>query len=273
MNSAWKCLWCGGTNSASSKVCGCGMHRNAPPPEKCSSCGRNMSIHSNHCPYCGKSFRSSRLEGKSTYPRTTEPPSVMCYEAKSNGTLVVATPDPNAERLYIVGPGDVLTVMGEEKEFYRLRLPGDEIGYAAKQMGRLLEVGLGEVEEPLGYVRLIQGINQADIVAVQPDGRKDEVLYQIDKEERFPIVEEREYSFLVQLPNKRRGWIAKNTVIRTLSPQSLPVDIPSGGGALASALGIGALVGGALLASALAGDPEEQRIRRGVDRALRDRGM
>jgi len=241
---------------------------------KCPKCGMiqqmPLQMFSNHCARCNEPNLASRLSTLTEYPKVVDPPAILCYAAKSQ-TAVVATPDLTAETLYIIGPGDILPIAGEEDGFYQLLLPGKEKGYVQKSAGIKVPVGLGEVKEPLGYARLTAVYKNAvaTVVVPQPDGTS-ETVHILKPEDRFPIVEEREHSFIVQLPSGIRGWVEKGKVSRTISPNSLP---PQESSDLASTLGLAALLGIAMIGGALVGDPEEARIRRGVEQALRDRGM
>jgi hypothetical protein len=112
------------------------------------------------------------------------------------------------------------------------------------------------------------GTVKVNVAVPLPDG-KWETVYTFKDEDKFPVVEEREQHFIVQLPSGVRGWVHKANVMRTISPNSAPAQ---GGGDFSSALGLAALIGIAMV-GALAKDPEEAKIRRGVEQALRDRGM
>ena len=243
---------------------------------KCPKCGKAQPhpTSTNHCLHCNAPANASRLAGIDKYPAILEPPEITCYTIVSKQATVLAKPDFGAETLYTIGPGDFLPIVGEVGGFYQLDLPGGEKGFVQKASGKLLDVGTGEVKEPLGYARCVDSSFPADVICTQPDGTS-EALYTLKTEDRLPIVGEREHTYKVQLPNGLRGWVNKGRVIRTISEDSLPVVQESSGivSAIGSAVGIAALAGLAIVGSALAGYSEEARIRQGVDHALRDRGL
>lgn len=278
----WVCPSCGWMNSGKIVKCSkCNAnHPYALTPQTivCTKCGLTLPINTNHCPKCRQPVRPLRLNDDDPTARITTSSSTIGFLVNNNDTLVVAKPDISSERLYITGPGDILPYVGESGDFYQVRLPGSEDGYVSKKYGCIVEVGLEEVQEPLGYARInnmlnITSISRVDVVAFQPNGES-EILYSLKKEDRLPIVGERQHLFMVQLPSGLRGWVSKAYVIRTISPNSVPEQAQ--GVTLSSVLGVAALVGIAMLGGiggALAGDPEEEKMRRAVDRAMRDRGL
>jgi len=238
----------------------------------CPNCGTKLHPSLNHCTNCKKAYRASRMKEKNAYPKA-DVPFEKFFVTKQDETLVLASPNPESERLYLMGPGDMLRIESEGDEYYCLHLPGNELGYVSTKSGITVELGTEEVKEPLGFVRQNYRKVKADIVAIQSDG-SNEIIGVLQENERYPIVEEREDDFKIQMPNGLRGYIDKAYVLRTISPTSVLVanqsaelaDIVLGVAGL-MAIGIIGGIGG------LAGDPEENKIKRGVDKALRDRGM
>lgn len=221
---------------------------------KCPQCGKEQQYPSftNHCLQCNASVISSRLSSIVGYPKVSNWPDITCFTV-SAPTLVLAQPDSLAETLYVVGPGDVLPIVGEESEFYRLLLAESETGYVHKASGKQLQIGIGEVEQPIGYARLIDPNYPANVTFMQPDNTT-ETIYTLKKDDRLPIVEEREHTFKVQLPNGLRGWVDKGRVIRTVATTSLPPQESSG---IASAVGLAATLGLAIVGGILSKVAEE----------------
>lgn len=167
MGKNWRCQNCGGLVPDKREECpGCGTHRFRPEATRavCAACQRTIPELANHCPLCGRHVRPSRLSVRSSYPTLDQFPSVLCFEAKGK-TAILAEPDLAAERLYVIGPTDVLGILKEVGDFYCLTLPGGEEGYVAQAAGRILEVGQAEVSEPLGYVRCLTGASKAAVTA------------------------------------------------------------------------------------------------------------
>jgi hypothetical protein len=269
----WKCSKCGTFNQESLAICGiCNTPRVRPPGFEalmCLNCGQEVPDQANHCANCGKPNRANRLADATEYPSVASPPSVLCFAVRVNHTLIFAEPDMKAERLYMVGVGDILPVAGDSNEYYLLDLPGDDKGYLVKSSGYLVNVGLGEVKESLGYVRNLNDRKPAQVISFQPDGTE-QILYKLKTEDRLPIVGERPDYYEVQLESGFRGFIHKGSVFRTISPSSLPSE--KTGGLAEFALGAAALIGLGVIGG-LMGDPEENRIKRTVERAMRDRGI
>jgi hypothetical protein len=191
----------------------------------------------------------------------------MCFITKINRNLVFANSDTNSERLYVICPDDYLPVSGEEANFYCVLLPGKEKGYVLKSTGIIIELGLGEVKTHLGYVR---SDTKPNVISIQPNGET-ETLYTIIETDRLPIVAQRNDYFMVQLQNSFRGWVHKSQVVRTISPTSIPAETTENSGLAQLALGLATIVGIGIIGG-LSGDPEEQKIRRAVDNAMRDKG-
>jgi hypothetical protein len=184
-------------------------------------------------------------------------------------TLIFAQPDLGSERLYTVGIGDLLPVAGEADAYYLLDLPGDDRGYIQKSAGYLVNVGLDEVRESLGYVRNLSDKKPAQAIAFQPDGTH-EALHKLKAEDRLPITGERPDYYEVQLASGYRGFVHKAEVFRTVSPASLSTEKTA---SLAEfALGAATLIGLGVIGG-LVGDPQDNRIERAVERAMRDRGI
>jgi len=244
-------------------------------PGTCSNCGTVLHPSLNHCTNCRKAYRPSRITSNNAYPKVDMRVEEF-FVAKQDETLALAFPNAESERLYLMGPGDMLQIEKEKgtKEYYCLHLPGNESGFVIKKSGIIVESGLDEVKAPLGFVRQNYGKVRANIVARQSNG-DDEIIGVIQEDERYPIVEEEEDNFKIQLPNKLQGWIHKAYVLRTISPTSVLVAPKSSGELADILLGVAGLIAIGVIGgiSGLAGDPEENRIRRGVDKALRDRGM
>jgi hypothetical protein len=76
-----------------------------------------------------------------------------------------------------------------------------------------------------------------------------------------------ETTFIVQLPNRIRGEVHKAQLIRTLSSDSLP-DIPADPSTLDAILGVPALVALGEASQAVEHYQQEERIKRGVQKAL-----
>jgi len=201
----------------------------------------------------------------------------LCYVPRS-ATLVVDQPKIEATILYAIGTGDVLPITGQSSDFYETFLPGGEIGFVPKSAGFLAEVGIKEVEHPLGYVRPTKrGEWYAEgkpgsagkivpVIALQKDGEEVKIK-EITHEQPLPVVEEREEVFIVQLKDGMRGQVKKAHVIRTISAHSLPVEEP---------LSLGAILGAAaLIGLAMAGGAANERSKvvgqtRTVLRTMRD---
>jgi hypothetical protein len=175
-------------------------------------------------------------------------------------TFVVAAPDPSAERLYVVGPGNVLPMVANGQKWRAVALSDKEIGYVAVSTGFLVEVALGEINHPLGFARttpdLIIGIHskrdELEVRVPQPDGEQ-VVIYNLKPEDRLPIAAESSDGFLVQLPSGMRGWIGKKSIVRTLTADSLPKE--------ESTSVLGTLLGAALLIGLSASYESYQRNR------------
>ena len=241
--------------------------------ETCTNCGTPLHPSLNYYTNCKKAYRASRLKDNNNYPKANIPFAIKCFAARQDETMVLASPDPKSERLYLMGPGDMLPIESEKEEYYCLHLPGNELGFVIKKSGITVELGIDEVKEPLGFVRKNYTKAKADILAIQTNG-DNEIIGVLQTDERFPIIEETEENFKIQLPNGLQGWIHKAHVLRTISPTSVLVAPPqqSSNEFADVILGVAGLMAIGIIGG-LAGDPEENRIRRGVDQALRDRGM
>lgn len=274
MSERWQCLVCGTTMAGNWDTCYiCKTPRGSQKGDidVCPNCGKIISSLSNHCTNCKKTYRPFRKKVKDPYPRAQVPDPIKCFAIKQSGTLILASPDLKAERLYIMGPGDMLPIESEIDEYYCLHLPGNEKGYTNKKSGITVDLGIEEVKEPLGYVRqnfLKQNVN---ITILQPNGDA-EIIGTLKADDHFPVVEEKEDFFKIQLPSGLQGWVHKADVIRTISATSVPEAPPASNGLADILLGVAGLMAIGLIGG-LAGDPEENRVRRGVDKALRDRGM
>lgn len=238
--------------------------------ETCKNCGTPLHPSLNHCTNCKRPFRVSRLANNQVYPKV-DMTVVKCFAAKQDETLVLSSPDPESERLYLLGPGEMLPIESEKEDYYCLHLPRNELGFVSKDSGIIVELGIGEVKEPLGFVRQNYKKVKAEITVRQPNGKK-EIIGSLQENERYPIVEEREDWFKIQMPNGLQGWVHKAYVLRTISPESVLVSQKPSSEFADIALGVAGLIAIGIIGGLL-GDPEEDRIRRGVDRALRDRGM
>lgn len=237
---------------------------------KCPKCNTKQSkppMLNNHCPHCNEPIVTSRLNSNLEYPKVTDPPEFNCYAARRE-TVVLAKPELGGETLYVIGYGDILEIDHEEGDFYQLLLPGGDKGYALKGMGIKVPFGKGEVEKPLGYVRLIKDIYNVRVTVLHDE--KPENIYTLSQEDRFPVVAENEDEFMIQLRNGLRGWVRKGSVIRTLSPDSLPQQASSD---LATVLGAIALFGIALVGGVLSGNTEESKMKKTIDRELQKRGL
>lgn len=194
----------------------------------------------------------------------------MCFLPIGNDSLLLSQASRDAERLYVCGVRDVVPIVGESGDYYKVALPGGEFAFVLKSAGKLAEIGTANVTEPLGYVRSIDGYT-AEVVLVQPSGER-ETLYTLKPEDRLPVVEERDRYYVVQLADGMRGWVHKAHGLLTLSPSSIP---QKSGVGLASVLGIAALIGVAAIGgiiNAATEDSDVRKMRRAVSDALRDRG-
>ena len=189
--------------------------------EKCPDCGAVLHPSLNHCTNCKKAYRPSRLKGAENYPKA-EIEVIVCFAAKQDETLVFADPDNNSERLYLMGPEEVLPLENEVGDYYCLHLPGNELGYVINDSGIIVEVRVGELNS-LGSVRQNYRKEKAEILSMQPNG-SNAVVGVLQENERYPVIEEREDVYKILLPNQMLGWIHKAYVIRTLSSGSVLIN-------------------------------------------------
>jgi hypothetical protein len=228
---------------------------------------------------CGRRLYTNRLAGKDTYPVVDEPEEIFCYQTDSVQP-VLAEPDLDSERLYAIGPANMLQIVGERPDFYAVLLPGHERGYVQKSTGRVYEMGTGEVKDPLGWIQALRGKTGAAVVCVQPH-REDELetLQVLGAEGCLPVVAERDESFKVQLASGLRGYVPKAYVVRMLSRESLSLPDEGDEGSSDTAallIGLAAIAGLVFVGGVgglLAGDSEERKIERSMDRALSRRGL
>jgi ribosomal protein L40E len=275
----WKCVKCGWSNSSKWAKCAkCGftvrlttfIAVDIPGVQKtvCIDCGVEQPLYTNYCSNCHKILREIPHRSDDEYNKVSEHSSVMCFCTKISKNLVFANPDTNAERLYIISMEDYLPVLDDESNFYSVLLPGKEKGYVLKSTGMVIEMGVEEVKTPFGYVR---SDTKPNVISIQPNGET-ETIYTIIETDRLPIVAQRRELFMVQLQNGFRGWVHKSLVIRTISPTSIPIETANTSGLAQLALGLAAIVGLGIIGG-LSGDPDEQKIRRAVDNAMRDKGL
>lgn len=242
-NRKWKCSKCGRQNDAMYEHC-IKCHSSYLGQEfgtvgliECSKCGKKWTQGINYCPACMIPLYDT-ADGARIYPKLEEPQAILCHVLQATETAVLSTPNVNAERLYIVGIGDVLPIIpfsedfpyDNSNSFNRVVLPGGQVGYVLKSSGFQAEFGLGKVERPLGYIRLFEwktGVfssGELPVVEVaQPNGEI-VIVYKLEKDDRLPVVEEAEHSYKVQLASGMRGWVHKARVFRTRLADSLPVE-------------------------------------------------
>lgn len=273
MNERWQCLVCGTYTAGNFDSCyKCKTPRGSSKGKivVCPNCKNFIPISQNRCTNCKKAYRVFRNKAK-PYPKADIPDPIRCFAIKQSATLILASPDSEAERLYLMGPGDMLPIESEVDQYYCLHLPGNEKGFVNKESGITIELGVEEAKEPLGYVRQFLHKTNINITTLQPNGDV-ETIGTLKTDDRLPVVEEREDHFKIQLPNGLLGLVHKADVIRTISPTSVPEAQPSSNGLTDVLLGVAGLMAIGLIGG-LSGDSEENKIRRGVDKALRDRGM
>jgi hypothetical protein len=216
-----------------------------------------------HCQACHTRVIEPQVEG--SFAQVEAPETVVCYAPRTT-TLVAEAPSVDSVGKYYVGRGDLMPLLAEEDEFCEVLLPGGETGFAPKSAGFLAEVGLGEVTAPLGYVRVKKFVTRQGVMAPQPDG--EEVLIHVAAhEERYPVVAEREDTYVIQLEGGMRGHIHKGAVIRTLGSGSLPVEEPISWGKI---LGAAALVGLGMAAQASSHSHHVARDTRTVVKTMRE---
>ncbi len=265
----WLCELCGWCNLPQIAVCyQCKAPRWGDGPQKCRHCGHVQSSRRSHCAKCARQLAPSRHTGGKPLPRLNQPREIKCFVPIQNYIPVHASPDSGAEMLYVIGPGDILPDAGSHDKYRKLHLPGGDIGYVAAAAGFIVDVSLGDVETPLGYVRLAPGC-AAQVYAMQPDGNV-QVLHTLAASDRLPVVAEMEDHFVVQLSNGFRGFVPRAYVVRILRSESLPKGQSNDG--WKTALGVAGLIALGLIGS-IAPSTDEEAVRKGVDRALRDRGL
>ncbi|HQJ50995.1 MAG TPA: hypothetical protein PKW05_04370 [Anaerolineae bacterium] len=252
-------------------------------PRDCPVCGAALpsGTKTEACPGCRTELRFVFYEKRTSYPRVTDPTEVLCFAAQETAP-VMSNRSTAAEELYRMGWGDILPLKADAEAFFEVVLPGGETGYVEKVHGVLLPVGAGDVSEPLGYVRARSVGADVGVEVDQPDGRRI-TISTLSREDRLPVVAERETDYLVQLKNRARGWVQKRQVVRTLSPTSTPEPVPPDVAETSVNWGaVGAVVGllgtavlgtlGAALGDSF-GTSEDTRTRRAVDDVLRQHGL
>jgi len=287
----WTCPKCNNKNNyltaaSSSSTCRkCGLShlgREFPTLKslKCPNCQQELDHGANFCPACQAPVRPLDLQGRL----------LKCQGATSwpfhiftvTETVVISKPEPNAERLVVVGKGDSLPLAKREDD------PGDFrevlvhplgiIGYVGKSTGVVVDVGHA-VDSNLGFATNNYWLKKAnggttlsgdhvEITSIQPDGSRIPVTG--DLGDGCPIVEESESEFKIQLPSGVQGWVHKSRVIRKLSPSSLPVpksdDSPSLLGAVLGAVVLGGL---GAMSNAVESDRLSNSVAEGIRRASR----
>jgi hypothetical protein len=274
MIDGWRCQSCNSINNNDKDICGICDKPRKNENMKCPKCGTSLHPALNYCPKCKKAIRPSRLKDRKDNPSVDKPITINCFIARQDETIVFSSPNPDSEILYLMGPNESLPVNSELGIFYCLILPGNELGFVFKKAGIIVRFGIGEVEKPLGYVRNNFAVDKTGIYVLQPDNRAISIGV-LNSDDHFPIVEESEEYFKIQLPSGLQGWVQKASVVRTLSPKSVLFTPPetSSSDLGSNILSIAGIVALGMIGGLVGASSEEDRIRRGVGKALQDRGL
>lgn len=275
----WTCPNCGKTHEDMHDFCtgigGCGAAYIGAEfanlkGQRCPKCNYEEYAAANFCFKCGTPLRGNRLANASE-PLAAEGPEPIRCHVFNHESMVVCAPDSNAERVYAVGAGNVLPLIKDLGKWRQVWLPAGESGYADSSSGCLADVAVEAVKSPLGFVRIppdfLQGFRLEErlltVQVPQPDGDP-VVIHTLEKDDRIPIVAEFADYYVVQLASGLRGHLAKTSVVRTLTPDSLQKQ--------ESGSFLGTLFGAALLIGLGAANHSYQKnlIAEGVAQGIRD---
>ncbi len=118
----WKCLKCGKQHDPIWEYClkcrssHLGQEFGTVGLIKCSKCGKKWAQSVNYCPSCMIPLYNT-ADGTRTYPKLEEPRAILCHVIQATETVVLATPNVNAERLYVVGIGDIFPIIPFSEDF------------------------------------------------------------------------------------------------------------------------------------------------------------
>lgn len=239
----WRCIQCSSLNGSDATECSkCKMPylgAEFKPYErvKCPSCGqKETTLTFNICTQCGQPLHPSRLSGKPAIVAVGLPESRAFCLVRSTESVILDAPNKDAERLFLVGGGDMMPLLGQVDQFYRVYTVLGP-GYIGKSTTCIVEVGLEPVKQPLGFTRAIYSNSYQYIVTYQEDGMAVPLL-RADKE--YPIIEESEKEYKIQLDSGVRGFLSKQHFFRTLTPESV-ISEKSPSNVLKSIVGIDTL--------------------------------
>jgi len=213
-------------------------------------------------------------------PKATEeireiavPDSIDCYILTPNTrfSIVLAAPEINSRRLFLMTNKDVVPILDTEGDYYRIRTIGGVEGFVLREHGMKVKVGRDEVKEQYawGFFRVNEfliGWKSSKLpfklqdapIKTGPYFRAPE-LARIKSDIILPVVGETYGWYEVQLPSYFRGWIPEAYGYRMLSSNSLPdvsrplsaADIIAG---IAGVVGVVTLVGVGAAVSAISDD-------------------
>lgn len=269
----WRCLKCGTVNIHYDNECtkcklpclGAEFSPNAKV--KCNKCRqRDINFTYNVCTSCGEMLCPNRLTGRSLLVADDLPRSIDCCLIRATEGVILSSPDTNSERLFMIGTGDLLPVLGDAGDFYSVyTVVGN--GYVGKSICCKVEVGLEPVKRPLGFTRAIYPIytkSEPSVVVYQPDGTA-VPIFKIN--ERYPIIAESDKEYKIQLDSGVRGFVSKQHFFRTITPDSVRSEKtpPS---VLGWIVQVGALLALGAIGSAAQDARDAENIQRGVSRAI-----
>lgn len=226
----------------------------------CPECGDEIQLRFNSCPRC-LIFLRSDPDYSEAVTEIDRPPSVECLAVKPETVLkyVLAEPDSESRRLFVMSEKDVLPVRDELEDFYEVATPARRGGFVSKRNGFTVRVATRSLEEgeAQGFFRIHEHLigwkkPHPPFVLREPPIRaephfKSQELGRIKADVVLPVVGETYGWFMVQLPSGIRGWIPEAYGFRTLRADSLPgATAPTSGEDIV--IGIAGLVGAITLA-------------------------
>jgi Bacterial SH3 domain len=184
------------------------------------------------CPNCSVGIPNSVISGNSNQSvfRVEEPPGYMWFilDEKVSSARLFEKPSETSSVVCTLGQREALPIAAEQGEWYELFFAPGKTGFIKKQHGRKLELGSGEVSEPLGYYRVDTEtrFGRDRLTAVNIRTMPDEnapVVTRLERWQCVAILEERPGWFKVQLDDGIRGFVPQQYGIRTLQKTSLPL--------------------------------------------------
>ncbi len=100
------------------------------PNPTCPECGDLLHPMANFCPRCLVPIFPDP-DATEEIREIAEPEGAFCFILMNNSvvTPLLARPNPNSRRLFIMTGKDVVLIRGEVGEFYKVRAPGGVEGY------------------------------------------------------------------------------------------------------------------------------------------------